>query len=360
MNIVVGGKAMQHHGFKRSTLDFDVWTTDSWGYVPKGFDVSVMPVDIMELMERGDGLHATLNDLYTIKLSHLTYDIFWWKHVQDVLLLKSKGVQLNLPLYHALCKYWEGKFKNTVLGKKQLSLYKTKDQFFDDFVVKQHDHDYLHELVAHPFKPLYTRCLVEGQEVLIDREKFNQLQFPQRVEMFREEIAVIALERWVIPSNRGVPICHAWTKSLHKVVTSLTKGWASRFIIENIELFLSPMKDQMEYALRKLHLNEKEIDMTFNEFEQYLEEVWVKNGGVSRWGFDVYEIILEGDADAGIELLHQSGGGEGGAESCYSVLKVEDKIYKVSYSYYSHHGFEFDYAEVKEVWAKQKLITVYE
>jgi hypothetical protein len=38
----------------------------------------------------------------------------------------------------------------------------------------------------------------------------------------------------------------------------------------------------------------------------------------------------------GYEHLEKEGGGEGGAEHCYGVFRLKDKIYKTEYSYYSH------------------------
>lgn len=193
---------------------------------------------------RNSGI-ATLTDILAIKMSHLSWDIFWWKHVQDILFLRSQGVSVNEELYNALKEHWKVEHGN----KDYLSLYRTKDEFFDDFVPKQWEHDYLHTLVAQNSVPVYESCLKEGHDVYIDKQKFDMLHHDQKVRMFKEEIAVIALERWVIPSKQNIPICHAWSKSLHKTVTALTKGWASEFIIENIEEFLQPLHQEMLKAL---------------------------------------------------------------------------------------------------------------
>lgn len=61
-----------------------------------------------------------------------------------------------------------------------------------------------------------------------------------------------------------------------------------------------------------------------------------------------------------VEHIGQEGGGEGGSEYCYAVIKVGDKFYKIEYSYYSHQGYDTDDAELVEVFPKQKTVTVYE
>ena len=55
-------------------------------------------------------------------------------------------------------------------------------------------------------------------------------------------------------------------------------------------------------------------------------------------------------------------GGEGEGEHCYGVIRFQGKYYKAEWSYYSYNGCEYDYIAntVKEVFPKEKTITVYE
>lgn len=209
MSITVGRTAL-HHRLKELGLfvpprntDIDVWTLGSdWNDPIKGvlhLDTSVMPQQVMTAFQEQSKFQstATLEDLLAIKLSHLSYDIFWHKHKQDTLLLKrlTEG-NYNRELCSVLREHWKMEFGN----KDFLSLYRTKDKFFDDFVPKLHEHDYLHELVAFPDSPMYASCLKEGHDVFIDKEKWNRLPKERKVRMMKEEIAVIALERWLIPA----------------------------------------------------------------------------------------------------------------------------------------------------------------
>jgi hypothetical protein len=72
--------------------------------------------------------------------------------------------------------------------------------------------------------------------------------------------------------------------------------------------------------------------------------------------------LIKMKEDWGYEHLEQDGGGEGGSEYCYGIFKLKGKIYKAEYSYYSHHGHDYDEIldTLKEVTPKEKLITVYE
>lgn len=261
MRIIVGSTAakMRLDGFSRKfKFDCDIWSdnkTDNVGCV----DFSEMPSEIMTAFSRQSQLsgYANIDDLLTIKLSHLPWDIFWNKHASDYLVfkMKYKGV-VNKPLYELLKLHWNKVHSN----KKNLNLYKTKDEFFDDFVAKEVEHDYLHELVAYPERPLYTRCLKDGQEVMIDRDKFLKLSFVDQVQMFREQINVICLERWVLntKTHGKIHFIDAYNRSVRKTVTSLTKGWASEFICENLEHFIKPSFKEVEYAINTVRKEREE------------------------------------------------------------------------------------------------------
>ena len=252
MEILVGSKAAKIHiPTFREGNDVDYWSLEKlWNC-----DSSIIPKEIVPLFEHDSLVNrcATLNDLLTIKLSHLPYDILWKKHLNDYLVFKKHGAQINRALYVALQQHWENVHGN----KSFLSLYRTKDNFFDDYVEKEQEHDYLHELVAYPDKPIYTQCLREGQEVMIDWSKFLLMSFEQQVKMFREEINVIATERWLLPTKDSgrITFREAYSKSLHKTVTALTKGKASRFLCENIEEFIRPNRKEVEYMFSVLNIN---------------------------------------------------------------------------------------------------------
>lgn len=250
--MLVGSKAANVVGLlkRNRPSDLDIWLSANEKVPNIKAEISIMPDDIMEAFSEKSKKqkYATLDDLMTIKLSHLQYDIKWLKHLNDYLVLKHSDCCLNEELYYLLVLHWKKVFQN----KRFLSLYKTKDAFFDDFVPKKYDHDWLHSLVAYPNQPIYISCLQDGQEVAIDPVKFDKLGFDDKVKMFREEINVIAMERWVIPSKGKISYHQAYHRSLHKTVTALTKGWACEFILKNIEDFLYPNKNEIKYVLSQI------------------------------------------------------------------------------------------------------------
>lgn len=194
---------------------------------------------------------ATLDELYTIKVSHAQWDLknnTWNKHVYDIVQLKRAGAVLDLELHKLLYAVWE-----ETHGKKVMDLNQDKSEFFDDAVRRTYDHDSLHDSVAYGDLPIYTEVLKDGAEVDIDMRKMKALPLSRFVDLIKEEIFVTALERIVVPRKYRVSPKAAYWWALRRTATSLTKGWTARTILDNAELFLEPGSDYIARHLSKSH-----------------------------------------------------------------------------------------------------------
>jgi hypothetical protein len=397
VRVVVGSTALYQHGIiTRQPNDLDVWvTSDEVLSEDMSCDSKVLPDYIFSLLETTEFDHqlskvselhpciaATPDTIYTIKCSHLGWsNPMWEKHKRDVLYLKIAGCNIIEPLYEALVEYWKEKLGN----KEFLSLDKSKVDFFTDHVDYKYDHDYLHTLVAHPHPPVYTRVLKDGCEVMIDRDKFFLLSHDDQVRMFKEEIATIALERWVLnPYWRGgVSWYKAHKLSVQKTITNLTKGWATDFLVRNLDEIYRPEFKYYKHALEVYDMSNK-VDMSV--FENAMEVLGIddmkemvfsmcegdvnfcitndqlkgwREDGATDHNHEVRQKLLD---QIGYEHLEQEGGGKGGAEACHGVFKLGGKIYLAAYSYYSYDGCEYDdiLDTLREVKRVEKTITVYE
>lgn len=369
--LIIGSTAAHYWGLdRREPKDYDFFYTDDYTGDICG-DSHCIPKDLMEKIPSYDGV-ITPDALLTLKASHLQWDIHWDKTKADILYLMSIGnTKIIEDLYQDLVSYWK-----TVHGDKGfLSLNKSKEEFFQDKVHYVYEHDELHEMVAYPDKPVYTRCLKDGQDVSISKEKFDELEFTDQVKMFKEEITVIALERWLLNKYNDVTsIVDAYQRSLKKTITNLTKGWASDFIIFNLPSFLQPDFSMFEKVLVE---DNKMLDELKNKIKEVAAQLIVEkaeNPEKFRWGVpsineivadlaqDYKEYISPEEFFEDYQFIDNEGGGEGGTEYCFGVFKWKGHYFKAEWSYYSYDGYNIDgiFNTLKEVTPKEKTITVYE
>ncbi|ASD50515.1 hypothetical protein FDI24_gp234 [Acidovorax phage ACP17] len=166
--------------------------------------------------------------LYMLKMSHRfkKNSKFFRKTMDDILLLRSYGADIapaDQSLYEARqkCTYTYGHPKLNV----------DKKSFFKDDVPYLYDHDTIHEAVAIMSRPAYTHYMVDGEQVLTSRTKFEALPLEVRLLGVLEESYVLALERSIIPHASSPR--KAFMMALEKVCTSITSGWFREFAWEN-------------------------------------------------------------------------------------------------------------------------------
>lgn len=177
--------------------------------------------------------YITPEQLLTLKMSHISWDVNFKKHMHDIQFLLGQGVKYNLDLYNELLNYWTiVKTRNKKYRRSNLTL--TSDEFFDNGIIS--DHDYLHTLLKDI--PTYTKILKDGSEVEPDEKKFIQLSFEDKISVI-EEVMVMAYERF---RNKQYKV--AYDKMLQKYITGHAPIWQLIFIIEN---FLKIRKPSYNY-----------------------------------------------------------------------------------------------------------------
>lgn len=174
--------------------------------------------------------------LYTLKMSHMFWDINWEKHMFDIQFLYKKGCRLKSDLFHDLYKFW-----NEYHGKnKRSDLKMSAEDFFDNAIVSNIPHDDLHEiLVQHEyftnFVPTYKQVLKDGCEVEVCENKFQNLNHDEKCNLVIEEVMIMAYERY------NMNYRFAYSKMLKKFIINHAPIWEAIFIIENyIELHKCP------------------------------------------------------------------------------------------------------------------------
>lgn len=230
--LIVGSHAMQDalRDYTILPKDLDIFSPDMT-QDPPYIEVFWHP-SFEDWIPEGILRHATLDECYTIKLSHLGWDppgVDWEKHIYHAQLLRDAGAKVDSVLYDLLVKVWEEKH-----GPKKVDFNRDKEEFFTPGVRRVYEHDSLHDSVAYtPGEPLYRRFLKDGAEVQLDMAAVKAAPLPLQRELFREETYVIALERWVIPSDYMMSPGLAYRRALKKMIVDLSKGWTTRFLLEN-------------------------------------------------------------------------------------------------------------------------------
>lgn len=166
--------------------------------------------------------------LYTLKFSHCFWNIHWQKTMFDIEFFQSKNAQLIPELFELLYTGWEN-----IHGPKRVNLNQTGEDFFNEYVEREYLHDDLHKAISYYDEPLYTKINKSNSEVSVSEELFNKLSFDDKIKVCREEIYVIALERYLIPKAFAISKKTAYMGACKLVLTRLTKGWFPKFIAEN-------------------------------------------------------------------------------------------------------------------------------
>lgn len=255
--ILIGSRALDHHTGWGTTpnADWDYFTLtptatphgEQHGKVEHFYDPALKEY-------AWSGNIATVDELYTIKLSHIYWDLpnkSWWKHAKVLARMRRElNPTIIEPLHDLLYSVWEKKH-----GKKLANLEQEPDEFFNPNVDRIYDHDSIHASVAYYNNvPLFNRILRDDHPVAVSRKKFNNLTPLDKELLVREELHATALERRIIPANYRTNPTAPYREALQKLITSYSKGWFATFVADNLHLFL-----KMDATFVERHLNNKHL-----------------------------------------------------------------------------------------------------
>lgn len=229
--------------FNRIPKDLDIISRDSVNANKQ--KTEVYWTDAFEYIEKHNkhNVYVDPDLLYTIKVSHLSWDINWTKHLKDVHFLQEKGNKLNKEFYDLLIKDWE-----KIHSTKKINFNKKHKELFNDGVKRKYNHDQLHEILKLNNIPMYRKILFDENRAICSEKKFKELSEKEQLEVALEEVAVISIERYVI---KGVPFKYAIVKSLKDLTTRMTKGWFNLYLIENSSRIIYMDKKYYEHFKTK-------------------------------------------------------------------------------------------------------------
>lgn len=236
--ILIGSKAIKYYypDFKREPKDID-YIVGKPMKREAGIEYLINPI----LYE----LNCTILSpdlLYTLKVSHIFWDISWNKHIYDIQFLQSKGCKLVYSMFYKLYEYW-----NTFHSKnKRSDLKMTSKDFFNNALKCPYDHDTLHTYLTDV--PTFTKILKDGADVEVCETKFNTLSYGEKLSLVREEVYVMAFERM---AGRDYRISYSWM--LKKFIISHAPIWEALFIIENYTILSRPHINYVKQINSKIY-----------------------------------------------------------------------------------------------------------
>lgn len=175
--LIYGSSAIKHHfpDYNREPKDIDIITS-----VESKFKLNLDSIKTIEqyylpefdyIFQRNkDKLYVDANFLYTIKMSHLSWNINWDKHMKDAIFLKENGCKLDKELYTPLILAW-----GRIHGKKSVKMNVENDVFFKENIKRKYNHEFLHEQFAYYDRPLNERIRKDWNSPLCSEELWNLL-----------------------------------------------------------------------------------------------------------------------------------------------------------------------------------------
>jgi hypothetical protein len=125
----------------------------------------------------------------------------------------------------------------------------TSEDFFNNAIKCPYNHDLLHTFI-NPV-PTYLKILKNDEEVDVDEVKFNNLSFEDKCNLVREEVYIMAYERYKLHYSIG------YLRMLKKFIMNHAPLWEAIFIIEN---YLNLHKPEYNY-IEKIENKIKEYEL---------------------------------------------------------------------------------------------------
>jgi hypothetical protein len=200
----------------RTPNDID-WVTNDESEMKK----SIVGKEEYYYMPFSPDREMTVDEIYTLKVSHAIYDIHWKKTMSDIRFLQIKGCKVIPEFLKTLREYWV-----TIHGDQKRTEFEVKPgKFFEDKVRRKVNHDDMHMLL-NP-SPTYKK-IINGDDVMPIPEKFLSLSEIDKTELMFEEAFVIAIERFPNSPDRV-----AYQFAQQALVTRLHPVWLADYVIQN-------------------------------------------------------------------------------------------------------------------------------
>lgn len=255
MKLIYGSTAIKYwFPDFREPKDLDI-ISDYYIKDNKNEDISWIDEFLYLKVWNKDKVYVDPNFLYTIKISHLSWNIWNWdKHMRDAIFLKEKWCSVDYEFYKLLMRWW-----NRVHWKKRVKMWVQNNCFFKKNIIRKYDHDWLHEQYSFYDRPLNEQIREDLNSPLCSEKLWNKLSYDDKLKCALEELYVLTTERYIFIDN-PYKLEFAKTKMLKQMIISTTSGWFNLFLKENFnELrLLNPphIINKINYLKNKIWMKE--------------------------------------------------------------------------------------------------------
>lgn len=226
--VLIGSKALSYYIPETKVNDIDFLYPDK-SFKPKDFnkkvechwdeEMSLIVERAIDLDIKVEGyLIAGLDDLYTLKISHMPFNkLKWERHLGQIWLMKNIGASIDRQLHSHLWGIWERRFSS----KRHINFNKDVKSFFNIGPNHYEEHEKIHQKVMFYNQPLHYEIRKDKEKALCSEELFLGLNQEDRIKLAVEEVLVISIERRISIYN-----------SFKKIVMGMCKGWFNVFLLE--------------------------------------------------------------------------------------------------------------------------------
>ncbi len=245
--LIIGSSAIKHffpdYHKEPHDIDYAVDVENVKSQVIDGKRVEYLFNPIIFKYTTSNQIYASPEQILTLKMSHISWNVNFKKHMFDIQFLLDKGVKYNKEMYEELFNYWtEVKGRKGKYRRSDLTL--NSENFFDNGI--NSDHDYLHTLIA-PI-PAYIQILKDGCEVEPDEQKFFSIPYTEQIRVIEEEVMVMSYERFRDKQYRV-----GYEMMLELYVTGHAPIWQLMFIIENYKTLRKPSFNYYKKIEQKIY-----------------------------------------------------------------------------------------------------------
>jgi hypothetical protein len=260
--LIYGSTAIKHFfpDYEREPKDLDIITREDNKMhleIPgcKRIEQYYLPEFEYIFENNMDDLYVDPDFLYTIKMSHLSWDINWDKHMRSAIYLQERGAEIDEELYDSLMIAWQ-----RVHGKKSVKMAVKNSEFFKENIYRKFNHEFLHSQFAFYDRPLNERIRKDLDSPLCSEELWNQLSQEDKIRCALEEIYVLSAERYIFVQEDERPwkLEHAVTRTLKNMITSTTSGWFNKFLKENFNQLRTSHPEHIIEKINYLNLKDSE------------------------------------------------------------------------------------------------------